>query len=124
MGTTQTLTLEEAHEIVEQYDEHRAEMFAEAGSGALSLGYGTDGAYAAANEATAQIDDLAANDPELREARRVIAASARAVELLGVEQHRPGWTYPDTLLGTATYGACGIYSARLNARDCFDDVPF
>jgi hypothetical protein len=41
-------TLDDAAELVERADEAHAECSAEAGSGAMSLGYGVDGAYAAA----------------------------------------------------------------------------
>jgi hypothetical protein len=42
-------TTEDAAEYVERADESYAECRAEAGSGAMSLGYGTDGAYDAAS---------------------------------------------------------------------------
>lgn len=43
------MSLEDVHEAISQYHESYGEQRAEAGMGAMSLGYGTDGAYAAAN---------------------------------------------------------------------------
>jgi hypothetical protein len=42
-------TLDDAAELVERADESYAECSAEAGMGAMSLGYGVDGAYEAAS---------------------------------------------------------------------------
>jgi|tagenome__1003787_1003787.scaffolds.fasta_scaffold20964359_6 hypothetical protein len=65
-------TLEQCSAYVEGSDEHYGEAYAEAGSGAMSLGYGTDGAYAAAN-AVAQ----PSSDPLYVEARRRVDAAWR-----------------------------------------------
>lgn len=51
------LTLEEAYEILDDFEQARAEAYAEAGGGAMSLGYGQDGAYAAASAAEARFGD-------------------------------------------------------------------
>ncbi len=65
------LTLDGAAEIIDQFEESRAEAYAEAGSGAMSLGYGQDGAYEAANAVTARWGDGG---------RRVRAARAKLAE--------------------------------------------
>lgn len=50
-------TLEQCDAYVTGADEHHGEAAAEAGSGAMSLGYGIDGAYAAAAEVPSPSSD-------------------------------------------------------------------
>lgn len=57
-------TLDECSAFVAAWDESYGEQYAEAGSGAMSLGYGTDGAYAAANAV-----ERPESDPQYVEAR-------------------------------------------------------
>ena len=64
------MTLDEAYEYVEHANEAEGEQRAEYGSGAVSLGY--DG-----NEAMMHYDGYStANDPEYKEAQRIIAAAS------------------------------------------------
>lgn len=65
------MTIEEAYEILDEFEQARSEAYAEAGSGGISLGYGTEGAYEAANAAAARFGDGG---------RRVRAARARIKE--------------------------------------------
>jgi hypothetical protein len=51
-------TLDDAAELVERADESYSECRAEAGSGAMSLGYGVDGAYEAASAVESPSDPL------------------------------------------------------------------
>jgi hypothetical protein len=66
-------TLEQCDAYVTGTDEGYGEQYAEAGSGAMSLGYGVDGAYAAANAVPHPN-----SDPIYVAARERVEASARA----------------------------------------------
>jgi hypothetical protein len=65
-------TLDDAAELVERADESYAECSAEAGSGAISLGYGVDGAY----EAAAAVEPP--SDPLYLAARAMVEATRPA----------------------------------------------
>lgn len=66
-------TLAECDAYVGLADESYGERYAEAGSGAVSLGYNTDGAYEAANAVSRPTDD-----PKYREASERLRAAVKA----------------------------------------------
>ncbi len=112
-STAAPMTLAEAHEAIDQYEQHRSECAAEAGMGAMSLGYGTDGAYAAMNYEASRFDAA-----DLRDARRVIAEHAALAELLGVTQNFPGYVHKGV-----RHMAHGLYrNGAVDGSD--DDLPF
>lgn len=80
-----TMTLEDAHETVEACGQHRAECAAEAGMGAMSMGFDSDFATGVANEVAAELPSLAE-----RMARIKLARHRELNELIGVTHHWPG----------------------------------